>query len=119
MSEKMTREEERELLELQAKLSRLKIQVAQAKKKQARRKENAPADNILHLVNSAGSFVSNNSLLKLAMLPTSWKYRVLLGGTLLAWEYYRNRPTTPPSQRRLIDITPPTLYLEDKQKDKH
>lgn len=115
MSEKMTREEERELLELQAMLSRLKIQAAQTKSQQARQKEKSSSESMLNFATTAGNFFTNSNLLKLAMLPSSWKNRILLGGALIAWEYYRKQQNpTKKSNRRLIDITPKTRYLNNK-----
>ncbi|XXQ68475.1 hypothetical protein ACKLNO_00965 [Neisseriaceae bacterium B1] len=118
MSEKMTREEERELLELQAMLSRLKIQAAQVKSQQKRRQEQAPSETMLNFANSASSFVSNNNLLKLAMLPARWKHRILLGGALMAWEYYRahqNSKQVHP-HNDVIDVYPDYKQLDNKQK---
>lgn len=91
MSEKMTRDEERELLELEAMLARLKIQAAQAKKKKTRVQGKSSVNNMLNFANTAGNFISNQNLLKLAMLPVRWKHRLLLCGGLMAWEFYRSQ----------------------------
>ena len=102
----MTREEERELLELQAELARLKIQAAQLKRARNRARDRSHAAvhaflNFKQLANSAGSLISNRQLFKIALLPTRWQYRLLLGGALLAWEYWRlQRDVRPVVYRR-------------------
>ena len=110
----MTREEERELLELQAKLARLKIQAAQLKRARNRARDRSHATvhaflNFKQLANSAGSLISNRQLFKIAMLPTRWQYRLLLGGALLAWEYWRLQQggrRSAVKDDNIIDVTP-------------
>lgn len=91
MDENLTREQERELLELQAMLLKLRIEAAQAKKKEQKRFAQAPSATLFNWVNSASGFVGNNHLIKLAMLPSRWKHRLILGAALFAWEFYRNQ----------------------------
>lgn len=109
----MTREEERELLELQAELSRLKIKAAQLKRARNRAFDRSHAAvhaflNFKQLANSAGSLISNRQLFKIALLPTRWQYRLLLGGALLAWEYWRLQQNNwrPTKKSNIIDVTP-------------
>lgn len=110
----MTREEERELLELQAELSRLKIKAAQLKRARNRARDRSHAAvhaflNFKQLANSAGSLISNRQLFKIALLPTRWQYRLLLGGALLAWEYWRLQQggrRTAVHDDNIIDVTP-------------
>ena len=101
----MTREEERELLELQAKLARLKIQAAQLKRARNRARDRSHAAvhaflNFKQLANSAGSLISNRQLFKI---------RLLLGGALLAWEYWRLQQggrRSAVKDDNIIDVTP-------------
>lgn len=121
MNNKMTRSEERELLALRATLAQLKIEIAQAKKKQERQKTKRSTNtslNLTYLANATNYFMSNQYLLKIAMLPTRWKHRLLLGGVLVAWQYYQSakqhQPITHTSSDDVIDITPEFSRLENK-----
>ena len=109
----MTREEERELLELQAKLARLKIQAAQLKRARNRARDRSHAAvhtflNFKQLANSAGSRIRHRHFFKLAVVPTRGQYRLLLGGALLAWEYWRLQRDVRPVVKddNIIDVTP-------------
>ena len=64
--------------------------------------------NFKQLANSAGSLISNRQLFKIALLPTRWQYRLLLGGALLAWEYWRLQRDVRPVVKddNIIDVTP-------------
>lgn len=100
MSDKLTREQERELLELRSLLAQLKLKAAQNETRRERSRQSAPADAVFDFANNLSGVVTNKKLLKLALLPSRWKYRLLIGGALLAWEYYQNTRHRPPAFRR-------------------
>lgn len=82
------RNKERELLQLQCKLARLKINVERRKLRNMRRQEaHHPFDNLLDL---AGNLPAG-SLWKTALLPASWPKRILLGGMLMLFEYRQKK----------------------------
>lgn len=103
MPDKLTREQEREqereLLQLRSQLAQLKLKAAHRTRRQ-RQHHSAPADTVLNFANNLSGVVGNRKLLKLALLPSRWKYRLLLGGALLAWEYYKNSHSQPTPIRR-------------------
>lgn len=100
MFDKLTREEERELLELRSQLAQLKLKAAQVQAERARQRQSAPADAVFNFANNLSGVVGNKKLLKLALLPSRWKYRLLIGAALLAWEYYQSSQSRPPAIRR-------------------
>lgn len=100
MFNKLTREQERELLELRSRLAQLKLQAAQKQTSRERTRQSAPADAVFNFANNLSGVLGNRKLLKLALLPSRWKYRLLLGGALLAWEYYQNTRSEQPAENR-------------------
>lgn len=91
MFNRLTREQERELLELRSLLAQLKLKAAQTQTREQRRRHDAPADAVFNFANNLSGVVGNRKLLKLALLPARWQHRLLIGAALLAWEYYQNR----------------------------
>lgn len=115
MNEKLTPAQERELLELQAMLARLKIQAAQVQTKQRRRHEKISTHTMLGLANSANHIMKNHGVFKIAMLPQKWKYRLLLGGALMAWEWYRTQKLNQPYHSKIQDDDIIDVYPDNKQ----
>ncbi|MDO4433123.1 MAG: hypothetical protein Q4B82_00885 [Alysiella sp.] len=84
------RKQERELLVLQARLMQLKIAAVHAQKRGIRHNNAAPSQTLMHFAHRATGFISNKRLLKLAMLPSRWRHRLIVGGLLFVWEWYRH-----------------------------
>ncbi|KPN70916.1 hypothetical protein [Neisseria sp. 83E34] len=83
-----SKREERELLELECKLTRLKINVERQKLKQARQHTpDGPASQVLDFVGSMPS----HSLWKSVLLPMKWKHRAMVGAALMAFEFWKRK----------------------------
>lgn len=83
--------EERELLELEIELARLKLAAAELKRRREQQADNQQ-DSIGHeLLNLAGNASTKGLAWRAAALPVSLKHRLLLGAAFLAWEYWRNQ----------------------------
>ncbi|HFC8518675.1 hypothetical protein [Neisseria weaveri] len=72
---KMTVKEQRELLQLQARLARLKISTEHLRAK----KQAEQSGNITNMLSLSNFSLPDNVLLKVLALPLSWKNRALLG----------------------------------------
>lgn len=81
-------QEERELLSLQADLVRLKITLA--KRRQQQQASQAPP--LAALVDSAEKLGTQPWLWKTVLLPSKWRHKLLLGGGLLLWQWWRDTP---------------------------
>lgn len=79
-----TREQERELLQLQCRLARLKLQTESRQNRRRQAQESRKHQALPQLLELGNRLLQQRSLLKLALLPSKWKYRLLLGGVLLA-----------------------------------
>ncbi|MDO4641547.1 MAG: hypothetical protein Q4A84_07590 [Neisseria sp.] len=80
--------EARELLLLQCKLARLKIDLERRKLAQRRKQESDnPVAHLLELTDR----LPNRSLWKTVLLPAQWKHRAFWGAALLIFEYWRKR----------------------------
>lgn len=93
--------QERELLALRCQLMRLKVQAAE---QHARRtassvqtSESTPRQYHLlrELAWSAGSLLTERTLLRLVMKPARLKHRLYLGGALVLWRWWNNRHSAP------------------------
>ncbi|EGZ44861.1 hypothetical protein [Neisseria wadsworthii] len=83
-----SKREERELLELECKLTRLKIDLERQKLRRSRRQEpDGPAAQVLDLVSNMPS----QSLWKSVLLPIKWKHRAMLGAALMAFEFWKKK----------------------------
>lgn len=83
-------QQQRELLALKADLVRAKILLAKRQQQiEAQRSHAAPFASLLH---SAEKLSAQPLLWKAALWPSRWKHKLLLGGALLAWEWWRSQP---------------------------
>lgn len=83
-------QEQRELLSLQADLVRLKMAVAQKRQQQ---EALGQTDQLLTLLAGSAEKIGTRPLLwRAVLLPAKWRHRVLLGGALLLWQWWRNPP---------------------------
>lgn len=83
-----TKSEQRELLMLQCQLSRLKIDTARKKARMRRAgEENTAIGQMLDLVGS----IPRHTLMKTALLPMKWQYRILASIALLLFENRQNK----------------------------
>lgn len=94
---RMTSEQQREILELQAQLARLKIAAEYLKQQQARQQQSsidAGFNKALSLTNTAIGFTdglpSRRLLWNSVFLPLRWRHRLILGSVLLLWKLWRD-----------------------------
>lgn len=89
---KLSIKEERELLELEVARKRLQLALDKIREDDARREE---ADNlaVARMAGLVGSGLKGNLLWRLVMLPAAWKHRIVLGGLVLLWQWWRKQPT--------------------------
>ena len=73
-----TREQERELLQLQCRLARLKLQTESRLHRRRQAQENRKHHALPQLLELGNRLLQQRGLLKLALLPSKWKYRLLL-----------------------------------------
>ncbi|MDO5640634.1 MAG: hypothetical protein Q4G28_12285 [Neisseria sp.] len=93
----MTSKQQREILELQAQLARLKIAAEYLKQQQERQQQSsidAGFNKVLGAANSAlgltDGLPSNRLLWNSVFLPLRWRQRLLVGVGLLLWQFWRD-----------------------------
>ncbi len=87
---KLTKQEQRALLELECELARLKIK--NSRRRTQMLAQSAPKSSLdaLQIAQIANDTVINNPLWKIAMLYGRGKQKWLLGAGLLAWQIFAN-----------------------------
>ena len=85
--------EARELLALQADLIRLKINAERLKMQKERERERSNdtffSNSVSTVVGLADSLPSRHLLMKTFLLPLGWKYRIVAGAAVAAWQISR------------------------------
>lgn len=84
-------QEQRELLALKADLVRLKIALAKRQQQMEDARQASSALPLVPLLNSADKLYAQPLLWKAALWPSRWKHKLLLGGALLAWQWWRSQ----------------------------
>ncbi|UOO81153.1 hypothetical protein LVJ83_09215 [Uruburuella testudinis] len=94
---KINANEQRELLELQAQLTRLKIAAEYLKQQKAREQQSIidsgfnKAVGLTHQALSLSNGLPSSRLLwNSVFLPLRWRQRLLMGAALLLWKYWRD-----------------------------
>ena len=81
--------EERQLLEMQAELARLKITAERLKMQRARERQSMIDTGFNTILGLADGLPSQNLIWKSLLLPLSWKHRILTAAGLLLWQVWR------------------------------
>ncbi|EGY53678.1 hypothetical protein [Neisseria shayeganii] len=83
--------EQRELLALKADLVRLKIALAKRQQQMEDARQVSSALPLAPLISGAEKLYAQPLLWKLALWPSRWKHKLLLGGALMAWQWWRSQ----------------------------
>ncbi|WP_274584343.1 hypothetical protein V6667_03680 [Neisseria leonii] len=87
---RLSRKEQRELLELEVMRNRLQLALDKVKQDEFRRDH---ADNlaVARMSGLIGSGIKGNLLWRLIMLPSAWRHRIVLGALVLLWQMWRKQ----------------------------
>ncbi len=88
---KLSKREERELLELEIELARLKLATAELQRKRQQRQRQQNEHFGRKLIELAGQASQKKLTWSAVMMPARWKHRLLVGAALLAWEYWQKQ----------------------------
>lgn len=88
MTDKYSAPQERELLALRCQLARLKLAAARENRRRHHQQHGAGQTLLLRLADSVGNVAADPRLLKFALLPAKWRYRLLLIAAMAAWSYW-------------------------------
>ena len=85
-----TYQQERELLEMQAQLARLKIAAEYLQKRRAAEQQSLLDANFSTAVGLANGLPSGHLLWNSVFLPLRWKHRIAAAAALLLWQLWRD-----------------------------
>ena len=88
---KLSKQEERELLELEIERARLKLATGELLRKRQQQQRQQDEHFGHKLIELAGQASQKKLTWSAVMMPARWKHRVLVGIALLAWEYWRKQ----------------------------
>lgn len=86
---KFNAEQQREILEMQAELARLRIAAEYLKKRQEDQRQQQTDLGLSRMMQLADDLPSGNLLWKTVFLPLRWKHRLLAAAALLIWQMWR------------------------------
>ena len=88
---KLSKREERELLELEIELARLKLAAGELQRQRLQQQRQQNESIGYELLELAGRASHSKFAWSAIMMPARWKSRLLVGAALLAWEYWRKQ----------------------------
>ena len=88
---KYNKQQERELLELEIELARLKLASGELRRRRTQQTSRHSESIGQELLSLAGNASAKGLAWRAVTLPVSLKHRLLVGAAFLAWEYWRNQ----------------------------